>query len=110
MPRTGEAASPDAERAAESVVDHPVELGADLGEIDEPSDPGRPAPSPSPGPAPRTPEPKAYVYRPYSNTAEPHVDVARTLVGGLRSSVLPYAGLGALAVFVTAAVVRRARR
>jgi len=110
VPRTGEEASRDADRAAEAVVDHPVELGADLGEFDEPSDPGRPLPSPSPGPAPRPPEPKAYVYQPYSNTAEPHVDVARTIAGALRSSVLPYAGLGALAVFVVAAAVRRARR
>lgn len=110
VPRTGEEGSRDADHAAEAVVDHPVELGADLGEIDEGSGPARPAPSPSPGPAPRPPEPKEYVYRPYSNTAEPHVDVARTLVGALRSSVLPYAGLGALVVFATAAAVRRARR
>ena len=109
VPRTGEA-SRDADHLAEAVVDHPVELGTDLGEIDDPSGSGRPAPSPSPGPAPRPPQPKEYVYQPYSNAAEPHVDVARTLVGALRSSVLPYAGLGALAVFVAAAAVRRARR
>lgn len=110
VPRAGEGAPRDADRTAEAVVDHPVGLGTDLGEIDDPPGPGRPAPSPSPGPAPRPPDPKAYVYPPYSHPAEPHVTVARTLVGALRSSVLPYAGLGALAVFATAAVVRRARR
>ena len=110
VPLAGEEASRDADRAARAVVDHPVELGADLGEFDDAPGTGRPAPSASPGPAPRPPEPKAYVYQPYSNTAEPHVDVARTLAEVLRSSVLPYAGLGALAVFVAAAAARRARR
>ena len=91
------------------MVDHPVELGADLGAIDEPPVTG-PQPSPSPGPAPRPPAVRAYVYRPYSNTAEPHVDVARTLSRLVNSRVLPYAGLGALAVFVAASAARRARR
>ncbi len=116
VPAAGQESAYDDERTAAAVVDHPVELGADLGAIDESpatSRPGprpSPSPSPSPGPAPRPPEPKEYVYRPYSSTAEPHVDVARTLTGLLTSRVLPYAGLGALALFVAVSVVRRARR
>ena len=110
VPRTGDEGWRDAERAAKAVVDHPVELGADLGDFDDPPGTGRPAPSASPRPAPPPPEPMAYVYPPYSNTAEPHVDVARTIAGALRSSVLRYAGLGALAVFVAVAAVRRVRR
>jgi len=108
-PAAGEETAHDDERTVAAVVDHPVELGGDLGSVDEPAGPGRPEPlpSPSPGPAPRPPQ---YVYRPYSSTAEPHADVARTL-GGLRTSrLLPYAGLGALALFVAVSVARRVRR
>jgi len=111
VPATGDTSAHDDELTAAAVVDHPVELGGDLGSIDEtPAVGGRPQPSPSPGPAPRPPEPREYVYRPYSNTAEPHGDVARTLGRLVSGRVLPYAGLGALAVFVGASVVRRARR
>jgi carbon monoxide dehydrogenase subunit G len=111
VPATGDTSAHDDELSAAAVVDHPVELGGDLGSIDEPpAGAGRPQPSPSPGPAPRPPEPREYVYRPYSNTAEPHWDVARTLGRLVSGRVLPYAGLGALAVFVATSVLRRARR
>ena len=119
--------------AAESVVDHPVELGADLGDLDAaPADPGRnasggeqgrtasapastpgPTPRPSPGPSPRPPAGPAaqqYVYRPYDNAAEPHLDAVRTFGRVVVRRVLPYAGLGALAVFAAASAVRRVRR
>lgn len=98
---------------ASVVVDHPVALGGDLGRIDE-SD--RPHPSPSPGPAPRPPARPAarpaqeYVYRPYSTSAEPHLEAARTFGRVVVKRALPYAGLGALAVFAAASAVRRARR
>lgn len=113
VPAPGAEPAVDDERTAAAVVDHPVELGADLGGIDDPPPTGRgpaPSPSPSPGASPRPPAPQAYVYRPYSNTAEPHASAARALLGALRSTVLPYAGLAALAVFAGAAAVRRARR
>jgi len=112
VPGAGEESAYDDERTAAAVVDHPVELGGDLGPIDESPTADRPGPqpSPSPGPAPRPPVPKEYVYRPYSNTAEPHLGVARTLTALVRSRVLPYAGLGALALFTVVSAVRRARR
>lgn len=124
--------------AAESVVDHPVELGADLGDTDD-GTPGSgsagaqtpggsagssssagagsrsaaPAPSPSPGPSPRPASAgreQQYVYRPYDNAAEPHLDAVRTFGRVVVRRVLPYAGLGALAVLAATSVVRRARR
>lgn len=111
-PEPGTASAHDDERAAAAVVDHPVELGDDLGPVDETPAPGgtRPQPSGSPGPSPRPATPKPYVYQPYSNTAEPHVSVARTMSRLVTSRVLPYAGLAALAVFVASAAARRARR
>lgn len=75
--------------------------------LDQPVEP--PAPSPSPGPSPR-PEPREYVYRPFSNTAEPHAVAARTFNQVVLRRAVPYAGLGALALVVLGAVVRRARR
>jgi carbon monoxide dehydrogenase subunit G len=111
VPAAGTASARDDVLTAEAVVDHPVGLGGDLGSIDDPpATPGRPSPSPSPGPAPRPPAPQEYAYRPWSNTAEPHWDVARSLGRLVRGRVLPYAGLGAFAVFLTASAVRRARR
>ena len=109
VPATGAESAHDDVLTAAAVVDHPVELGADLGGIDEPPR-TRPLPSPSPGPAPRAPGPQDYVYRPYSNTAEPHVDVARTMSRLVGGKVLPYAGLGALALFAVVSAVRRVRR
>lgn len=109
VPPAGGESARDDERTAAAVVDHPVELGDDLGSIEEPPGTG-PLPSPSPGPAPRPPAPEKYVYRSYSSTDEPHADVARTIRRLVTSRVLPYAGLGALAVFVAASAVRRARR
>ncbi|GAB2575650.1 SRPBCC domain-containing protein [Microlunatus antarcticus] len=119
-PAAGTVSAHDDEQTAAAVVDHPVELGDDLGSIDEPEPGGhpRPQPSPSPGPSPRPPRtstpsastPRPYVYQPYSNTAEPHVSVARTLSQLATSRVLPYAGLGALALFLGASALRRARR
>ncbi len=109
-PAAEDAVDDDDERAA-AVVDHPVALGADLGAVDQP-EPGRtarPTPSPSPGPSPR-PQPAEYVYKPFSNAAEPHVTAVRTLSGLARRHVVPYAGLGVLAVFVAVSAVRRARR
>lgn len=112
VPAAGTGSAHDDELTAVAVADHPVELGADLGSIDETPAGGRPRPqpSPSPGPSPRPPASKTYVYQPYSNTAEPHVNVARTLSQLASSKVLPYAGLGALALFVAASAARRARR
>lgn len=100
---------------AEAVADHPVELGEDLGEVeDEPGgDPGArpdPAPSPSPGPSPRPPRVEEYVYRPYDNAAEPHLDAVRTFSRVVLRRVAPYAGLAALAVLGTVGAVRRVRR
>jgi len=109
VPPIGAESAHDDALAAAAVVDHPVELGADLGGIDE-SPRTAPLPSPSPGPAPRPPASPEYVYRPYSNTAEPHVDVARTMSRIVSSRVLPYAGLGALALFAAVSAVRRVRR
>lgn len=110
----GETAYDDALTAA-AVVDHPVELGADLGSIDEPArGRGGPIPSPSPGPAPRPPvsQPPVsqYAYQSYGDTAEPHASAARTALRRLTGRVLPYAGLGALVVFAAASLFRRARR
>ncbi|HEY0239394.1 MAG TPA: SRPBCC domain-containing protein [Friedmanniella sp.] len=114
VPAAGAETARDDALTAAAVVDHPVELGADLGGIDEASATGRPspAPSPSPGPSarPPTPRPAEYVYQPYSNTAEPHVSAVKTLTRVVGGRVLPYAGLGALALFVAASAVRRARR
>ncbi|SEQ28634.1 SRPBCC domain-containing protein [Microlunatus flavus] len=111
--------TPDARGAttAEAVVDHPVELGDDLGDLDAP-DPSRPAaavpaPSPSPSPAPRPPrpaQPEAYVYRPYDNAAEPHLEAVRTFSRVVVRRLVPYAGLAALGVFALAGAVRRIRR
>jgi len=106
---------------AEAVTDHPVELGEDLGEVEEPAgsapDPGptaaagaRPGPSPSPAPAPRPPRAEEYVYRPYENAAEPHLDAARTFSRVVLRRVTPYAGLAALGVLGVVRVVRRVRR
>jgi carbon monoxide dehydrogenase subunit G len=111
VPPAGAETALDAELTAVAVVDHPVELGGDLGSIDEPVDAlGRPLPSSAPGPAPRAPQPPEYVYRPYSNTAEPHVHAARTIGRLVATRVLPYAGLGALAAFAAVSAVRRVRR
>ncbi len=106
--------------SAEAVVDHPVELGGDLGDLDDaPAADGagaasaQPAPSPSPGPAPRAPRSPAaeeYVYRPYDNAAEPHIDAARTFSRVVLRRVAPYAGLGALAAFGAVSALRRVRR
>lgn len=97
--------------SAEAVVDHPVELGDDLGDLDDgptgPAPAPSPAPSPSPGPSPR---PEEYVYRPYDNAAEPHLDAARTFSRVVVRRLVPYAGLGALAAFTLVAAVRRVRR
>jgi carbon monoxide dehydrogenase subunit G len=111
VPPAGGETALDGERTAAAVVDHPVQLGADLGGIDDPPATGRlsPQPAASPGPAPRPPDPKEYVYQPYANTAEPPVNAARTGTAALRGTVLPYAGLAALAVLVVAAALRRAR-
>ena len=97
---------------ATSVVDHPVELGGDLGDLDSPDPSPSPAPSPSPGPSPRPAPPRqeAYVYRPYDNAAEPHLDAVRTFSRVVLRRVAPYAGLGALAAFGIVSAVRRARR
>lgn len=100
--------SGDPRLSAEAVVDHPVELGDDLGALDEPGPRGRPSPSPSPGPRPS--EPREYVYRPYDNAAEPPLGAARTFGRVLGRRVLPYAGLGALTLFAVTSIVRRARR
>ena len=106
---------------AEAVGDHPVELGEDLGEVEDDAagTPGArpgPAPSPSPGPSP-TPAPsprpartEEYVYRPYDNAAEPHLDAVRTFSRVVLRRVAPYAGLGALAVLGAVSAVRRVRR
>ena len=112
VPAAGEESAHDDALTAAAVVDHPVELGDDLGAFDDGPAAGSPGPlpSPSPGPSPRPPLPKAYVYQPYSNTAEPHASAVRTLTQALKGHVLPYAGLGALALFVAASAVRRARR
>ena len=108
VPAAGAETARDDELTAMAVVDHPVELGTDLGGVDEPDVSGTVRmPSSAPGPAPRPPE---YVYRPYSNTAEPHVSAVRTMSRVVATRVLPYAGLGALAVFAAASAVRRVRR
>ncbi|MGI3780069.1 MAG: SRPBCC domain-containing protein [Janthinobacterium lividum] len=112
VPEAGSGSAHADELTATAVVDHPVELGADLGSIDEAPAAGAsgPQPSPSPGPSPRPPAPNSYEYRPYSTTAEPRVGFARTLSRLTSSRLLPYAGLGALALLVVASAARRARR
>lgn len=104
--------------SAAEVMANPVELGATFGDIDTDvpvpttADAARSA-EPVPRPSPQTPpraEPQVYQYRPYSNSAEPHVHAVRSVSRFAVNRVGPWAGLGALAGYAALALVRRRRR
>ena len=118
-PAAGTLGTRDDGSAAAAVVDHPVELGADLGAVDEP-DGGSGSRDGRTGSRP--PPPGRHRGRPGCGTrartstgltaTQPSRTwhAARTFSQVVLKRVLPYAGLGALAAFAAASAVRRARR
>lgn len=93
----------------DDVVEHPVELGATFGDVDE-AEPTIPlGPSPSPVPAPR-PEPRVYEYLPFSDASKPPAGVVRSVGRVLVTRVAPYAGLVTLVAYAALKAGRRRSR